>query len=149
MDTVSRFRWREHPKAARLVLWLAGSVAVVIAAGVAASLMITGVPGPAETGPETPGGSEPAIMEAIPTPELVSATAHGTTVMFTVANPDAQEGDSMIWRRTDRGDSEPPRHVDDGVLTVEGFDGSGVCIEVHVIRSGRESASPLETCYPK
>ncbi|HEU4808731.1 MAG TPA: hypothetical protein VFT01_10745 [Homoserinimonas sp.] len=137
-----------HPRAARLVLWLTGSIAVVIAAGVAASLMITGVPGPAETGPEVLGGSEPAIMEEIPTPELVSATAHGATVIFTGANPDAREGDSMIWRRTDLGDSEPPRQVNDGKLAVEGFDGAIVCIEVHVIRSGRESANPLETCYP-
>ena len=37
-------RWPERRKAARLVLWLAGSVAVVIAAGIAVGLMVTGVP---------------------------------------------------------------------------------------------------------
>ena len=133
-------------KANRLVLWLAGSAAVVIAAGVAVSLMVTGLPAPTETEPAPPGGGGAAVVELIPTPELVTATADGAGVTFTVANPDPQDGDSMLWRRTDRGDSAPPRQVADGTFTVEG---QNVCIAVHVIRSGRESANPLEACFPE
>jgi hypothetical protein len=132
-------------KANRLVLWLAGSATVVIAAGIAVSLMVTGLPAPTETKPAEPGGSGAAVVELIPTPELVSATTDGAAVTFTVANPNPQDGDSMLWRRTDRGSGEPPRQVSDGTFTV---DGQSVCVEVHVIRSGRESANPLETCYP-
>ncbi|MHA6667515.1 serine/threonine-protein kinase [Homoserinimonas sp. A447] len=132
-------------KANRLVLWLAGTVAVMIAAGVAVSLLVTGLPGPAETEPTVPGGGGAAVVEQIPTPVLVSATSDGATVTFTVSNPDANDGDSMIWRRTDRGASEPPHQVTDGVFTA---DGATACVEVHIIRSGRESANPLETCYP-
>jgi serine/threonine protein kinase len=136
-------------KANRLVLWIAGSAAVVIAAVVAVSLMVTGLPAPVETDPVVPGGDDAAaVVELIPTPVLVSATASASTVTFTVSNPDPQEGDSMLWRRTDRGDSEPPHQVSDGVFSVDGVDGS-VCVEVHVIRAGRESANPLETCYPE
>jgi hypothetical protein len=133
-------------KANRLVLWLAGSAAVVIAAGIAVSLMVTGLPAPVETVPVAPGSSGAAVVERIPTPELVSATVDGASVTFTVANPDPQDGDSMLWRRTDRGDSQPARQVADGAFTV---DGPTVCVQVHVIRSGRESANPLETCYPE
>jgi serine/threonine protein kinase len=133
-------------KANRLVLWLAGSVGVVIAAVVAVSLMVTGVPAPVETEPAKPGGGGAAVVELIPTPELVSAVADGAAITFTVANPDQEDGDTMIWRRTDRGDSAPPRQVSDGTFTV---DDQTACVAVHVIRSGRESANPLETCYPQ
>jgi serine/threonine protein kinase len=137
---------QSRSKANRLVLWLAGSVGVVIAAVVAVSLMVTGVPAPIETQPTEPGGGGAAVVELIPTPELVSATGNGSVMTFAVANPDPNEGDTMIWRRTDRGESAPPRQVEDGTFTVEG---ASACVEVHVIRSGRESANPLEVCYPQ
>jgi len=133
-------------KANRVVLWLAGSAGVVIAAVVAVSLMVTGVPSPVETVPAKPGGGGAAVVELIPTPELLSATDDGATITFAVANPDSKEGDTMIWRRTDRGQSAPPRQVADGTFTVED---ESACVQVHVIRSGRESANPLETCYPQ
>ena len=133
-------------KANRLVLWLAGSAGVVIAAVVAVSLMVTGVPAPTETEPAEPGGGGAAVVELIPTPDLLSATGDGAIITFAVANPDPKEGDTMIWRRIDRGESAPPRQVADGTFTVEG---ASACVEVHVIRSGRESANPLEVCYPQ
>ncbi|MEX1079099.1 MAG: hypothetical protein WED09_08330 [Homoserinimonas sp.] len=132
----------------RLVLWLAGSAAVMLAAGVAVSLMVTGLPAPVQTEPVVGGGNGAALVEPVPTPELVSATAVGSTVTFTVANPDPLDGDVMLWRRIDRGPSGPLRQVDEGMFTLGGFDGSTVCVEVHVIRSDRESANPLETCHP-
>ncbi|PWB97116.1 serine/threonine-protein kinase [Salinibacterium hongtaonis] len=135
----------------RLVLWLAGAAVVVIAAGVAISLALGGVPSASEVDPSpstSPGGGGAAVIETIPTPQLVSVSEQPGVLHFVVDNPKPVDGDAFIWRRVDRGAAEPARSSADGTFTVEGFDGSSVCVEVRIVRSGRDSANPLEECYP-
>lgn len=137
-------------RANRLVLWLAGAAVLVIAAGVAISIAVGGVPSVSEADPSAspePGGGS-AVIATIPTPELVSVSEQPGALQFVVDNPKPVEGDAFIWRRTDRGASEPTRSTADGTFMVEDFDGSSVCVEVRIVRSGRDSANPLEECYP-
>ena len=139
-------------KANRLVLWFAGAATVVIAAGIVVSLIVFGAPGGPEDATPTPGasGSGGAVVaQPVPTPLLTSVSERGTLLDFAVSNPKPQDGDTFYWKRIDRGSEEPRRQAVDGAFTVEGFDGSTVCVEVRVVRAGKESANPLEECYPE
>ncbi|MCW4384923.1 serine/threonine protein kinase [Salinibacterium sp. SYSU T00001] len=138
-------------KANRLVLWIGGAVLAVVAMGVAFALIVGGLPTPVESTPSTApggGGDSAVVVDTVPTPTLVSVAASGADVVFSVENPDPVEGDMMIWRRTDRGESEPVRQIADGTFTVAGAAGASVCVEVSIVRSGRQSPNPLEECYP-
>ncbi|TQL47547.1 serine/threonine protein kinase [Homoserinimonas aerilata] len=136
-------------KANRLALWIAAAAVLVIAGGITAGLVFGGMPSVEEPDPSQPsGGGAAAVVETIPTPEFVSATPGEGTLDFVVTNPKPQDGDAFIWRRTDRGSAEPMRSTSDGTFSVKEFDGGQVCIEVRIVRSGRDSANPLEGCYP-
>lgn len=134
----------------RLVSWIAGGVAVVVAIAIALSLLISGTPGadsPTEVSP-SPGG-ESAVVESVPTPVLISAASSSNTVTFDLRNPAAEDGDRMIWRRIGR-ESEPVREVEAGSVTVDGYVvGAELCIDVRIVRAGTESANPLEACFPE
>jgi serine/threonine protein kinase len=136
-------------RANRLVLWIGAAVLGVIAVAVAISLIVSGIPSPVDPGPSaSPGGGSAVVTDTVPTPEYVSAQVAGPDVVFTVENPDAEDGDTMIWRRTDRGDDEPVRRVTGDTFTVPDAAAAPVCIEVSVVRAGRQSANPLQECFP-
>ena len=132
-----------------LVIRIAGSAAVLIAVAVVVSLVVVGSPSEPDitAAPSPTGGS--AVVAGIPTPKLASAVVEGTTLVFSVTNPEAEAEDGFVWKRSDRTASEPLRRSADGRLAIEDYvEGSSVCIEVGVLRSGDTSANPLQTCYP-
>ncbi|QEE60938.1 serine/threonine protein kinase [Salinibacterium sp. dk2585] len=141
-----------QPKASRanrIALWAGAAALVLVAAAVTAGIVLGGPPAPVEpkTSP-SPGGGSAIVVDRVPTPELVSAQASDGAVVFTVENPDEQDGDRMIWRRTDRGDDEPVRQVQEGTFTVDRASDAPVCVEVSIVRAGKGSANPLAGCYP-
>jgi hypothetical protein len=90
------------------------------------------------------------VSERIPAPTLSSAAAEGSTVVFTVANPDFEEGDAFTWRRLYGGQNETVRRVADGRIVVEGYSaGQTVCIEVSILRGVDLSPDPLDACFPQ
>lgn len=136
-------------RANRVALWVGGVALLVIAAGVAVALVVGGVPSAVDPTPSATQSGGPAIIaDVVPTPDLVSAAVAGDDVVFVIANPDEEEGDRVIWRRTDRGSDEPVRQVQGDSFTVEGAAAAGVCVEVSVVRAGRGSANPLSSCHP-
>ncbi|MFT4284090.1 MAG: protein kinase, partial [Protaetiibacter sp.] len=73
--------------------------AVVVAAIVVGIVLFGGAPaGETPSTPPTRGG-EAAVPETIPVPVLVGApTLDGSTVTFTVENPDPQDDDAFMWQ---------------------------------------------------
>ena len=134
----------------RLALWIAGGAAALVAAAVAAALIFGGGAAPDPDAPDASDGpGESAIVSTIPTPEIVSVVPDASTVTFTVANPEAEEGDVFVWRLAGRSDSEPLRPSASEAITVPDYvAGATVCIEVSILRSGKTSSVPLESCYP-
>jgi hypothetical protein len=135
----------------RMVGWIIGVLAVLVAGGVAAAIIFGGPVLPAD--PEassSPSGGGAVVVESIPTPQLAGApTAEGSNVTFTFTNPDPVDGDKFTWRITNRTDSEPLRTADGDSVTIDDYaSGSTVCIQVSILRSGKLSANPYETCYP-
>ncbi|MFP7759828.1 protein kinase domain-containing protein [Marisediminicola sp. LYQ85] len=133
-----------------LTAWIAGAAAAAIAIAVVVSLVVFGPPaGPdTATSPSAPAGG-PAVLDTIPAPELEGAEDEGDSLVFTVSNPDAEEGDTIRWARLPQVSTDPPRTTDDGVITIDPWAGERVCIEASIIRDGRSSANPLEACYPE
>ncbi len=115
--------------------------------------VVTGVilSGPAgeSAAPSTSASAPPVVAATVPTPELNGTpSAEGGILTVPVANPDAEAGDVFVWRVSNRGESEGLRPADGTVITVDGFDGSLLCVEVFVLRAGKTSPAPLEVCYP-
>ncbi|WP_403023762.1 serine/threonine-protein kinase [Salinibacterium sp. GXW1014] len=136
-------------KANRIALWAGAAALVLVAAAVTAGIVLGGPPAPVEpTTSPSPGGGSAIVVDRVPTPELVSAQATDGAVVFTVKNPDEEDGDRMIWRRTDRGDDVPMRQVQGETFTVERTSDAPVCVEVSVVRAGKGSPNPLAGCYP-
>ena len=63
-------------------------------------------------------------------------------------NPDAAEGDNLIWKLSNRPDA-PEQHPlgADGIIRVEGYNGTPLCVDVLIVRKGKTS-DPLTACYP-
>ncbi|MEY2848526.1 MAG: hypothetical protein RI885_1191 [Actinomycetota bacterium] len=140
---------RRRRRTDRLVIGVAGGAVVVVAVAVALSLTVFGRP----TGPDivrpTAGQDGPVVLGQIQSPTLVSSTVEGSELVFTVENPDPVEGDIFLWRRTGLTSAEPPRSTEEGRIVVPDYTaGQTVCISVTIVRAGRESANPLEPCYP-
>lgn len=125
-----------------------GVVAVVLAAVVVIGIVLFGD----QVSPEAvaPSPSGPGIvLQSVPTPEPAGdVVLQGSTVTLRVTNPDPQPGDTFLWRISNRAASEGLRPADGDLVEVEGFDGTTLCIEVFVLRSGKTSPAPLEICYP-
>ncbi len=139
-----------QPSRARRVGLVAGVGALlVIGLAIVAGVTIGGgASAPRASSPPASTGG-PAVVEGIPSPSLASAAADGGTVVFTVTNPEPQEGDSFTWRRLFGSQDEPVRRVADGRIVVDGYSqGQTVCIEASVLRAGDQSANPLEACFP-
>lgn len=137
---------------ARVVLAI---VLAVVALGVAAAVVLGVVLSGGTDGDAPEAGESAAPTGEAVVPEVVEApvsagppVADGATVAFPVENPDAEDGDQLLWRISNRGASEPLNLVEDGRAVVSDYAaGSTVCIEVSVRRAGKLSA-PLEVCYP-
>ena len=140
-----------RPAKRRLLIGSGAAALAIVAAIVAANLLLGSAPQgePEATAGAAPSG-EPAVVDVIPTPVLDSIQEQGSDVVFAISNPDAADGDRFVWRRTDRTASDPRVSSDDGRIVVAGyFAGQTVCIEASIVRAGRQSANPLETCYPQ
>ena len=122
---------------------------IVVAAVVVGVALFGG--DPADPTPEkTPKpGTTAAVPQRIQPPVLAGdPTLEGTTVVFAVENPDAAEGDNLIWKLSNRPDA-PEQHPlgADGIIRVEGYNGTPLCVDVLIVRKGKTS-DPLTACYP-
>ncbi|WP_394769351.1 serine/threonine-protein kinase [Lacisediminihabitans sp.] len=134
----------------RIVVWSTSAAAVLIAVAVTLGLVLSGgAPGGEARPTAKPGGTGSAVVASVPAPTLVSAAPLGSTLVFTVKNAAAKPGDTFLWRRSDRGSSEPTQQTSSGALTVKDYTAPAtVCIEVRIQRDG-QTGDPLDTCYPK
>jgi serine/threonine protein kinase len=140
-----------EPARGRWLLW--GGVAAVAVIAVAVTLGLLGGgpaprPTPSASAPSA-GGSDVLVSESIPTPEIGSVVPEGSNLVFTLVNPQPEEGDHFVWKRSDRPASEPLRELAADSFVVEGYAiGQTVCVEASVTRGGKTSPRPLEQCYP-
>ncbi len=127
-----------------LLLAIAIAVAVVVSGGAVRERPDAGTTDPAEE----PGIAIPVVT--VPSPVLVSAqpSADGSAVVFTVANPEPEDGDQLRWARAEQPGERRPVEGDAIVVPLSA-PGARVCIEAEIIRAGRASAAPLESCYPE
>lgn len=134
------------PEAARnrLVVIGASVAAALVVVAVAVGIGVSGGTTVAEPTPEQSGDS--ALSEGVPTPDLVSKTLEGSEVVFTVANPDPVEGDTFRWQVSNSSADEPFRSSTDGRIAVPD-PGQEVCVQVLLVRDGRQSSNPLNECY--
>jgi hypothetical protein len=125
-----------------------GVMAAVVVAAVVTGVVLFGDQTSPEAVAPSPSGSG-LVLRTVPTPELDGAVvAEGTTLTVPVANPDPEDGDTFLWRISNRGAAEGLRPADGDLVRVEGFDGAPLCVEVFILRSGKTSPTPLEICYP-
>lgn len=125
-------------------------VALMVAGGIVAAVVLPRVPGPAPSALPSTGNNGGVIdVATVPTPVVVSkqVSADGSTVTFTWKNPKPKTGDSFLWAQAETPDrnvpTADPRAEVDGVVP-----GSKVCINVVVLRSGKTSPNPLTVCNP-
>lgn len=141
----------EEPRSlvGRIVLWVSLVAVVLIAAAVALALIFGGPPSPNPTPDPTPGGGEGIVDAGIPTPVLVGqpTEAEGNLVV-TVENPEPEDGDAYLWRISNGLASEPPRRETTDTITLEGYTGEKVCLDIRIVRAGKTSPVALEVCYP-
>lgn len=134
-----------------IALGVVGGAALLIAAGVVIALVLGQPVGPVEGAGSTPTATgAPVVGTSIPTPQIAGPpTSDGSTVTFTFTNPDPQPDDLFVWRISNRTDSEPLHRAEGDSFTVDDYaPGSTVCVSVSVLRNGKTSAKPYETCYP-
>ncbi|QYH35702.1 serine/threonine-protein kinase [Salinibacterium sp. M195] len=127
-----------------------GGIAVAVAAAVTIAVVVSN-PVSTEEPEVTAPTSAPtsAVVESVPTPVLLSSSESQGSVIFSIDKPALQEGDRIIWKRVGRA-SEPVKQSEDGIITVDGYVASTtLCIDVRIVRSGVESANPLEACFPE
>jgi serine/threonine protein kinase len=133
----------------RILPWVLGGAAVLIAGGVTAGIVLGGVvtPDPVPTSAGPTGGA--IVLDTVPTPELAGpAVVDGTTLTFPLKNPDPADGDRFVWR-LDPAPDEGYRPLDGDTLTVADYvQGTTVCVEVFVLREAKTSPMPLRSCFP-
>jgi serine/threonine protein kinase len=133
----------------RVIGWVVGSLAAVILAAVVISIIVFGPPGGPQAGETTGASQPPVVIATVPTPELVSAGIEGGVLLFVVRNPDPQDEDVVVWRISNRTDSEALHRADGDRFDIPDYaEGTTVCVEVRILRSGKTSPEPLETCFP-
>jgi len=141
----------EEPRSrrGRLAGAIVGGVTVLVAAAVVVGVVLSGgvLAGPDPSGTPIPGGGS-AVQERIPMPEIAAATLEGSTVVFPVSNPGAEDGDQLIWKLGNRPDQQKTSLLEGEAIRIEGYtEGSVVCVEVMVRRDGKTS-DPAISCYP-
>lgn len=140
---------KKSTTATRVIVWLSSAAAVLIVAGIVISFVVVGSP-TATLSPEPTATGGSALVETTPVPvRSAGPVLSGSTVTFSAVNPKPVEGDSFIWQISSRGDNEPRHSSSNGSIPVQGYrQGETLCINVHVVRKGKQSA-PLEMCYPE
>ena len=133
----------------RLIGWIAGVLAAVVAAAIVVAVLVS-PPGGSDAQESPAPTSTPMVIAGVPTPELDSVTLDGSVVTFVVTNPTPEDDDVLVWRISNRTESEQLRVVEDKSFSVTDYTpGATVCVEVSVLRAGKTSANPLEECYPQ
>jgi hypothetical protein len=127
-----------------------GVVVALVVAAVIVGIVLFGGDAADPTPSQTPKPSTTAaVPQRIEPPVLAADPAlDGTTVVFAVENPAAADGDTLIWKLSNRPD-RPEQHPvgADGVIRVDGYAGSPLCVDVLIVRKGKTS-EPLTACYP-
>lgn len=138
------------PRGRRIAIAVIAGVAVLVAAGVALALIFATPPVPGDDEPTAASTSEPVVPTTIPTPQIAGPpVSDGSTVTFSFTNPDPQDDDVFVWRISNRTDSEPLHKAEGDSFQITDYTpGSTVCVSVSVLRAGKTSAKPYETCYP-
>ncbi|PRY69194.1 serine/threonine protein kinase [Glaciihabitans tibetensis] len=132
---------------------VAGLVAAVVAAGVITSLVVAGGSVREESRPSaeaTNGGGSAIVGGAVPTPTIVSAVASvdDESVTFTWSNPEPEDGDRYTWALAEQPGKLTPT-TEPTVTVARPSAGARVCVTVYVLRAGRTSGVPLESCNPE
>lgn len=137
-------------RAGLIVGIIVSAVAALVVVAVVVGIMVVGderdEPG---SGPSANPAPTAAVAERIEPPVLLAPPVlEGSTVVFAVENPEAEGGDTLIWKLSNRPD-RPEQHAveSDGVIRVEGYTDGPLCIDVVIRREGKTS-DPLTTCYP-
>jgi len=135
----------------RWLLWGGIAAVVLIGGAVTASIPLGGgVPDPEVTDSPGQAGGDALVVESIPTPTVGSVVPGDGILTFTIVNPDPEQGDAFVWKRSDRPDSEPLKPISTDQVVVDGYTpGSTVCIEVSIRRGTKVSPQPLEECFPE
>ncbi|MGL4339167.1 MAG: serine/threonine-protein kinase [Rhodoglobus sp.] len=131
--------------------WVVVVAASVLAVVVALALIFVGAPAPGDRGgPPATRSAPPVLIDSVPTPQLAAApVVEGSTITFMFTNPSPKEGDLFTWRISNRTTDEPVRKADgNSVIVTDYVPGSTVCVEVTIVRAGKLSANPYESCYP-
>ena len=139
------------PRGRGIVGWIIGAAALLVALGVAAAIVFGGPVVPVEptAGPTPTGGA--VVIDSIPTPQIAGSPAvDGSTLTFTFTNPEPEDGDVFVWRISNRTASEPLHTAEGASFAITDYaPASTVCLEVSILRSGKTSSNPYETCYPQ
>jgi hypothetical protein len=113
------------------------------------SIVVFGPPGGPQAGETPEPSSPPVVIESVPTPELVSKGLEDGVLVFVVNNPAPEDEDVVVWRISNRTESEALHRADGDRFDVPDYvDGATVCVEISILRSGKTSPKPLEECYP-
>jgi hypothetical protein len=129
---------------------LAGVAAIVVAAAIVTGIVLGGNAGAPEAVHSPAATEDPVLVAGVPTPGFVSAAADGAALTFTVSNPSPEGGDVIVWRISNRTQSEALHKAEGLSFTIPDYaPGSTVCVEVSILRSGKLSVDPLEECYPQ
>ncbi len=133
----------ERPGWHRPVGIAAGVVAVgaLATAGVLAfgtSDAATPEPGPTPT---------PTLRLAVPPPADLEGRIASEEAVFTWTNPDPQDGDFFVWKRSEAGKDPEAHVVEDLTALVPAGGEDRVCITVDLVRAdGRQSVTSAEGC---
>ena len=134
----------------KLLPILGGAVALVLVGGGIAAAVIFGPTAENPNAVSTPKATSDIVTTGVPTPESVSVTpiGDGSSVTFAWSNPEPEDGDSFMWRRTGSTADDTPKNTTEPTLTLDSLTpNSQVCIEVTIRRSsGKVSGDPLEMC---
>lgn len=128
--------------------WIVGGVAVLVAGAVTLGIVLGGgTPAPRDSEPTRAGSAPPVVLDTVPSPELAGdpVIADGM-VVFTLANPDARDGDAFVWQPVPA-PNEGYRQADGATVSVP-YAGSPVCIQASVRRGTKTSPEPLQACSP-
>ena len=121
---------------------------LVVAGSITAAALLIPHGSPGTTHTDAPGSDDGQInVSSVPDPTLGVAvrSADGKSVTFTWKNPKPKPGDQYQWQ--EEGTTHGPTSTDKPQATVTGLPpGSGVCIDVVIVRDGRTSPNPLKAC---
>ncbi|ACZ29530.1 serine/threonine protein kinase [Xylanimonas cellulosilytica DSM 15894] len=121
-------------------------VAVALSRGGTAPDDATGTPGAdVPTAQSVPQDNLTSLVP--PVVNLTAGEPDGRTITFTWEPPSkALEGDTYAWRQLSLTGEEPLRPVEEPSVTVTATAPGEVCVEVVVLRNGKQSYQPQQEC---